>query len=171
MSSATASSILSADLIDKSLTMKLDNTFSNVKYTTEAKTKVVKEILDNVASDASVVTVDAKATGSLEKLNFDIKTNLADIIKTAVGRVINEKINAAKKKIKDTIETKLAGNKKKVDEKLDQLKSKYQGEIDKQKSKIDGITSKIDGKKDSAKGSIEEKGKDLLKGLKKKFKF
>ena len=171
MSSATSSSVVSADLIDKSLTMKLDNTFSDVKYKTEAKTKVVKEILDSVASDASTVTLNAKASGSIEKLNFDINTNLADIIKTAVGRVISEKINAAKKKIKDTIENKLAGNKKKVDEKLDQLKSKYQGEIDKQKSKIDGITSKIDGKKDSAKNSVQDKGKDLLKGLKKKFKF
>lgn len=171
MSKATAATTAEAKLVRDRLTLNLDNTFSNIDYTVGAKTKTVEELLYGVADEAKVVTVNAQASGTIEKLSFKLKTNLAEIIKSAVGKVLQRKITEARDKIKNGIEEKVGANKAKVDQKLAELKSKYKGEIDKQKAKIDQLTGKIDQKKDSAKAGLENKGKDLLKDLKKKFKF
>ena len=171
MSRAVAATSAEAKLVQDRLSLNLDNTFSSIDYTVGAKTKTVEELLQGVAEEAKTVTLNAQASGTVEKLSFKLKTNLAEIIKTAVGKVLQKKITEARDKIKGDIEEKIGANKAKIDQKLSELKTKYKGEIDKQKGKIDQLTGKIDQKKDSAKAGLEDKGKDLLKGLKKKFKF
>lgn len=171
MAKSSVASVVEAKLVKDQVTMSMNNVFTNIDYQVAAKSKQVEELLNGVADEAKRVTVDASASGTMEKLGFKIKTNLAELIKSAVGKQLQAKIAEARNKIRGAVDKQIGGNKAKAEEKIEQLKSKYTGEINKQKEKIKELTGKIDSKKDGAKGGLEEKGKDVFKSLKKKFKF
>ncbi len=171
MASARAATSARAALVNDQVSLEIKNNFSQIDYTVDASSKMVKELLGVVAADASSVSLDAKASGTLEKLDFSIRSNLGDIIKDALSRHLQQKISEAKRKIQHKVDAQLASHKAKVNQKVAALNDKYMGEIDQAKGKINQLNAQIDGKKNSAGNSLEEKGKDALKSLKKKFKF
>ncbi len=171
MAKSTGATSVEASLVQDQVNMSMSSVFTDIDYEVGAKSKQVEQLLQSVADEAKRVTLEAKAAGSTSKLAFKIKTNLAELIKTALSKQLEAKVKEAKDKIRAKIDEQIGGNKARAQEKIDQLKSKYQGEIDKQKEKIAGLTSKIDDKKDSSKDVVKDKAKDALKSLKKKFKF
>lgn len=171
MKSAVASTVIETKLVRERLSLEMNNVFNNVDYEVQANNKHVNDLLGRVAADAKRVTLDARAEGSVDKLSFRFKTNLADLIKNALAKVLQEKINAAKDKARKLIDEKLGGQKQKVDSQLASFKDKYGNKIEEQKSKLDSLTAKVDEKKNSKQDALKSKGKDALKSLKKKFKF
>jgi uncharacterized protein (TIGR03545 family) len=171
MASAKGKSNLKASLIEDELALELKNQFTQIDYQYAAKTKILEELLATVVSEATLVTLDAKAKGSLKKLDIDLKTNLGQIISKALSRQLQAKINEAKEKIDKVVNEKIKGNKDKIDQKMAQISNQYQGQINKGKEQLSKLSSQIDGKKDESKNSVEDKGKEALDKLKKKFKF
>lgn len=165
MKEASLSSTIDAKIEGDIVSLGMNNKFSRINYDIDAKNKNVKEILQNVANDTKVVTVDALAKGQIDKLNFKISTNLADAIKNSLGKQLQAKINEAKAKLRSGVDEKLAGNKKQINDKITSLKSKYEGEINKNKNKLSGLTDSL--KKNEKSNPL----KNPLDSLKKKFKF
>lgn len=171
MTKAQGATKAQASLINNQVTLQMNNTFTSIDYQTEAKSKVVKELLDMVVNEAGRVTLNAKASGSADNLKFNLNSNLAQIISTALSKMIKAKVDEAKQKVRSTVEGELAKHKEKIDSTLASLKQKHMGEIEKAKGKINQLNSKVDEQKKSGQNAVEDKGKDLLKNLKKKFKF
>jgi len=162
-------------LVEEDISVKLLNRLFKIKYQTSAKNKNVAAVLKGVENKTKVLTLNATGKGTVDNINWKIKSNLADAITSSVKRQVQAKIDAVKNKIRKQVEGKIAAQKKSIDDKVKGMTSKYQGQLDKNKKKFSALTDQINGKKKagqkSASKSLEKKGKDLLKGLKKKFKF
>jgi len=167
---ANGNAIFNVHFKGESLNFNIDNYYRNIQYETDATSPAMKEVLGSVANNTKTISLKAKANGKIKDLKWDIKSNLASALQNSVRKLVQGKIDAAKKKIKDDIDKQLGAQKKQIDAQLNAFKSKYQGQLDQGKKQFSNIKSDIDKKKKSAKNKakkdLENKAKKLFKGFK-----
>lgn len=167
---ADAKSVFDAKFDDDKIAFKLDNFFRDIEYNNSAKSENMDIVLKGVARRTKTITLKAKAKGKWDKLQWDIKSNLAEAIQNTVKAEIQAKINATKKKIKEDVERQIAGEKAKIMKQVNDAKAQYNKAIADGKKQLDNFKKQIDKKKKKeekkGKKSLEKKGKDLLKKFK-----
>jgi len=167
---ARGEAIFKVSFIDSALSFMATNYYRDIVYDYDAESSTMKEVLGAIATDTKVISMQAKATGKINNLNWDIKTNLASAIQKSVGKLIQNKINKAKADIQNEINKSLSSSKSELNSKLASFQNKYQSKLDKQKNQFDGIKDQIEDRKKKeqkkAKSSLEDKAKSLLKGIK-----
>jgi uncharacterized protein (TIGR03545 family) len=170
ISKANGNAIFNAHFKGDSLNFNIDNYYRNIQYESDAKSQAMKEVLGSVAKNTKTISLKAKAYGKIKNLKWDIQSNLAKALQNSVQKLVQGKIDAAKKKIKDDIEKQLGAQKKQVDAQLNAFKSKYQGQLDQGQKQFANLKSDIDKKKknaqNGAKKDLENKAKNLFKGFK-----
>ena len=156
----------------KNVTMKIKNDFSSVKYEVDAKSSLVKEILQGVANDVSQIYVQADAKGSWSDLGWHIKSNLGDAIVQAFKKQIDAKIQEAKAKIKLLVDEKIGAEKKKLEAEYQKIKGQVDKEINGKKAEMEKAKKQVNAEVDKKKKegaapikNLKEEGKKLLKGL------
>jgi uncharacterized protein (TIGR03545 family) len=164
-------------LQDSTLQITIDNFFRQIDYVVDAKNKHVKEILSNVVQDIPVVTVNARATGSLKQLNWNIRSNLGEELGNGFKKQVQVKIDEAKAKITKLVDEKIKGPLAEYQNKFDQAKDKLENVIDGEEKKIDSAEKDLAGqlskgsKANSPEQKINDKAEEKTKKLLKKFKF
>lgn len=152
--------------------MKISNWFKSVDYEVDAKSSLVKDVLDGVAADVKTISVQADATGGWSSLDWHIKSNLGNAITQAFKKQLDAKIKEAKAKIEKLVNGKIAGEKKKLEAQYGKVKSQVDDALKSKKSEVDKakqqVKNQISQKKKSGSNpakKLEKEGKKLLKGL------
>jgi uncharacterized protein (TIGR03545 family) len=166
--SASAKMRFNGKMIDEQVIFAMDNTLTKVNYEVDAKSKSMKSILTSVAEETPQINIIAAAKGTWKKLNWKIKTNLADSLKRGMNNQVKKKVDEMKKRVEDSIQKKIAGNKNKVQSKLTGAQDKYLGKLTSGKGKANDLISGLD--KEAEKGK-KSKAKKQMNKLKKKLKL
>jgi len=156
-----------AAFIDDQITMETKNVFGDIKYDLQAKNSTVKEIIDNVLKGIPNVDVNAEIKGSLSNLDIHVNSNLGDELSKGFQKQLQAKIDEAKGKLKGLIDSKIGGDKTQLKSQMDNGLGSESKDLDKSKSDADKAMKTTQGQMSKGSGgkSLEQQGKDLMKGL------
>ncbi len=156
---------------NSSVDFNLNNNFQSVKYDIAAS-GAIKEALTTVLAGIPKVSVSAHASGSLDKLDLSVESNLGTELSNGLQKLIQGKIDAIKKQIHDEIENKISGPKKQLGEEINKSTGQASSEANAQKQQAEQANKQVTSSAKSSSGAnsvqdqIKEKGKQLLKGFK-----
>ena len=160
---------------EEMILMNIGNRFRKVDYLVESQNKKVAEILSSLLRGIPEITLDAMARGTWASLTWDFKSNLGEELASGLKREINERVGAAKEKLRKMLDDKIGPKRKMIEGKYAQIKGKLDSLVGDREKQIDDAKNKaqaaLDDKVKSNTGGAEDKGKAVLKGLKKKFKL
>ncbi len=164
---ATGSSDIQAVFTNAELTMKMKNTFGNVKFNLEAKQKLVTEIIGAILNDIPTVTLNADIKGSLSDLSIHINSNLGEELSRGFQKQLQVQINKAKAELQKLIDDKIGANKDKLKADIDRLTGDLTKQLGVKKSDGDKALKDAQNflKSSKAKGGqkqLEQEGKKLL---------
>jgi uncharacterized protein (TIGR03545 family) len=171
---ANGSSNLKASIIDGQFQVLMNNEFTKLNYDINAKAKKVTEILNTILNGIPVVTVNASVGGTLTSPDIHINSNLGDELSKGVKAYVSNIVNEKKKEIQNFIDTKIKGERQKLNDQFKVAKGGVDKSIDEKTSELEkakGDVTKSSSQtgasnKDKMKDELKEKGKKLLKGLK-----
>lgn len=164
---------LSSILENQELQLNLNNNFKDLQYNLEAKNKIVNEILNNVVAGIPIITVNARVTGSWQKLNMHLNSNLGDELSKGIRRELEAKIRQAQAQVRQAIEEKVGGEKAKLTQEFNKIKSQIDNALGRKKSEVESAQqsakNQLEAEKQKAGGGqlkeLEEQGKELLKNI------
>ncbi len=159
---------LTALIKENDIEFDMKNVFTDVDYEIEAKSSTMKEVLTSVAQETPRITVDATAKGPWQDLKWKINTNLARSISEGLKRHVQGKINGMKKKLRESIYSKIAEDKESLKKRVTALSSENIEKLKGKSSKVDNLLTDM-SKKQSEGG--KPKVDKVFDSLKKKFKF
>ena len=155
--------------------MNIGNRFRQVEYLVDSRNKKVAEILGSLLRGIPEITLDATARGTWSSLSWDFKSNLGDELANGLKRELNERVAAAKDQLKKKLDAKIGPKRKMIEAKYAQIKNKLDSLVGDKEKQIDeaknNAQAALDDKLKAKTGGAEDKGKAVLKGLKKKFKL
>lgn len=163
---ATNQSTIKSTLTEKRLKLTAKNKITNISFETDAKSKTVKEVLDEVAKRTPVLTLDAKVDGKWSALGFDIRSNLAKAIQTTVAALVQEKINQAKKQIRDEVNGRVAKTKNQINSEINSVKAKYDAELKKGEAEFEKLKKNVEKQKKAESKKAEKSANDFLRNIK-----
>lgn len=120
---ANGGATLTAQLADQTVNMNIASKFDQAKFNFEAKSPMVKEILGAVLAGIPTVTMNAGVTGSWDKFNININSNLGQELSNGFQKQLQAKLADAKAKLNKFVDEKIGPNKKKVQDALAGLTS------------------------------------------------
>lgn len=186
-SKAVGSTLIKANYSDSLLDFSISNAYKQLEYIVSASNKEVDGILKSVMSQIPMWTIDASGSGIFPNLPIELKSNLGREISSGFEKVLQQKINEAREKIKKIMDDVIGKEKSRFEDELNKAKSQVESEIKKVKDTLDKQKSEMESKADSAKKDEEKKvqkqlesevkkrlGPDAqkqLEDLKKKIKF
>lgn len=162
LKNATGSGSLSATLADQALNIKIGSRFEKPEFDFEAKSAPVKEILGAVLRGIPAVTMNADVTGSWDKFNISLDSNLGRELSGGFQKQLQAKLGEAKAKLDSFVNEKIGGNKKKVQELLGGLTSGPGKSLGQSKEALGKAMSSAEK---SAQPGSAGAGKNLLKGF------
>ena len=155
--------------------MNIANRFRQIDYLLESQNKKVQEILSSILKGIPEVTLDASAEGSWSSLHWNFKSNLGDELAQGLKREISGRVEKAKAELKKKLDDKIGPKRKMIEQKFAQVKGKMNSLLGEREKEIEAAKNRaqgaLDEKSKANKPALQEKGKNVLKGLKKKFKF
>ena len=172
---AGGSSQVVGTLVQNQLDLKVKNQLQNIDYITQSSSKNMSEFLTGLARDVPKIQVDAHLKGQWRNPGISLSSNLAQAIASSFQKQLKEKIEQAKNKVKNLVDSKVKAQKDQVQKEIDAFKNKHLGQLDQLKK--DGekaknqLSSDLKKKQESKKSALENKAKDEVKKLFKKFKF
>lgn len=162
---ATGSASLSAALADQALTIGMGSRFDKAEFELDAKSAPVKEILGAILKGIPSVTMNAEVTGSWDKFNISIDSNLGRELSAGFQKQLQAKLGEAKEKLNGFVNEKIGGNKKKVQELLGGLSSGPGKLLGQNKAEMDKAMSSAEKSAQGGGGSPAGGAKNLLKGF------
>jgi hypothetical protein len=157
----------------KSIEGKIDFTGSNVQFAQAEAGKAknqFEEIIQSITNDIDRIDFESRITGTQDNLNFTLNSNLDQLFAQRLKQLAGEKIEAAKKRIRSEIETKIAAQKsqlttlvKSKTAGLTQQVDSYQQIVDENKSKLDEKKKEAEKILEKEKSKIKDKVQDLFK--------
>jgi uncharacterized protein (TIGR03545 family) len=170
---AKGTSQLSAIFDMQNLDVDMKNSFNTVDYDITAKSNVVKEAVTTILGGIPSITLNAKANGHWDNINFDLNSNLGAELSAGFSKFVKAKIEEKRQQIRALIDARIKGPKDKLTGDFNKLKGQVdsnlnekKAEVDKAKNDVKSDTNGKDSPKENAKKSLQEKGKKLLKGFK-----
>lgn len=160
---ASLASTMSAKFNGEIFDIKILNKFNNSELNYDSPSNELKRLLAAVSKKANLVTLEILAKGALKDLKLEAKSNLANLIQSAVAGVVKERIKEEEQKIRQAVEGKIADERKKVEAQLAQVKNQYEGELKKTENELNKFKKDIDNKVKKEKKNAE---KNLFKGIK-----
>lgn len=115
---AAGSGTVTGTLADQTVTMNIGSKFDQAKFSFDAKSPVVKEILGAVLAGIPTVTMNAGVSGSWDKFSININSNLGQELSSGFQKQLQAKLGEAKEKLNKFVDEKVGPNKKKVQDAL-----------------------------------------------------
>ncbi len=152
---------------DNSVIGKIFLKLMNLSVELEGNDVISKAFLEAIKSTPTVNMEVSYTISSSMDMNFNVKSNLDDILSKALGKIIDGYIKEADSELRKELMEKLEPELKKNKEDLKNV-DKLKEELDKKKKEIDSQIEKIkkdaeDKVKKEAESKIKEKTKDLPK--------
>lgn len=178
--SAQGQIALTSELIGlKQLTLQLENRFNSVQYLVDSKNELLKSVLSNILQSVGPIFLNAKLSGDLPKVNFDLATNLGTELENGFQKELNVRIEQAKKRVQEVIDQEIGKQKAALESEIKKFKDRYDAELKKVQEQINTqkkqAEQKINDSKKSlendARKKLEQEGKKTVDDLKKKFGF
>lgn len=127
----------------KNINFNFDSKVTNVKFETASPSKDMLSLLNQVASEANVVTLQGKGRGTLKDLKLDVSSNLATIIQKALEKTVKAKIDEVSKEVQTKITSEVNKVKDLYEKNLKNLKTSSQDKIEAQKAELQKNLKKI----------------------------
>lgn len=167
---ATGASDLKVVFQDETIDLNFNAGFDKINYLVEAKSSKVQEILTSVSSSLGALNLNGRATGNFKSMDLDLNSNIGDKLMAALKQEVNKQVAIFKQKLRDEVENRIAGEKKKIMGQVEDFEKKYGVSLKSQDDAINSLKAKLDEEKKKAtnkeKDKLKQKGKDLLKKLK-----
>ncbi len=168
--SAQTRTVAKATMQGQEINLNATTLFTQLDYVNKAKSPILNEVLAGVAKDLNKFDLVTKVTGSFSKFNLGLKSGLGQALQNSLKKQLDQQIQKARKQIKEMVDSKIKGEKDKLQSQINQFEKKLGAPINNAKGKIEGTKKNIEDSKkkavNSEKKKIENKAKDLLKGIK-----
>lgn len=175
---ASVQSQLAGHLIGlKDYALEIRNNFQKVDYDIRSNSNVAEDILKRVFSAIPEVTLNAKSSGTLPRMDLNIQSNLGGELQKGFEKELREQIAAAQKRIQAVVDQEIGKKRQEVEAEINKFKNQLNKEVTKvkadlEKQKLAGQNKIDEAKKDAenqAKKSLEKEGKKAVDDLKKKL--
>jgi uncharacterized protein (TIGR03545 family) len=157
------------------LSIKSNSSFKQIDYLVKSGNEQVQQILSGAVGEISTVTVAAVAKGTWDDLQMSIDSNLAAGLQRGFEKQLKAKIDEAKKKIQELVDSKISKQKEELMSQYNGLQNQYKSQIDQRSKEADGVKKQADAKLSEAKNQAASQGKKevdkALDDVKKKFGF
>ncbi len=167
---ADGSSEIEFLLKDQSVQIASKSLFQNVEYYSQAKDPNVSRILSGVTQGLTSLDLNVRAKGSWKDLSLHINSNLGQKIVSAIKGQISAEINRARDQVKAHVNSLVGAEKGKIQGQISSIEEKLGVSLKDRESAIKSVEDAVNKKKNEAKKQgtkkLEEKAKDLLKGIK-----
>lgn len=164
---AVGSSVIKANYSESQLEFSISNAYKQLEYIVSASNKEVDGVLKSVMSGIPLWTIDASGSGIFPNLPIEIKSNLGREIARGFEKVLQQKIEEAKMKVKKIVDEVINKEKAKFESEINKNKAFIEAEVSKIKETLAKQKSDIDHKVDEAK---KEEGKKAQKQLESEIK-
>ncbi|MBC7465719.1 MAG: TIGR03545 family protein [Bdellovibrio sp.] len=152
----------------KNYTLLIKTEFSNVAFKTEVADKTISDILNQTFSAINRFDVEAKASGELKDLNFDISSSLGLDLQHSFENVLKAKIAEANAQLQKAIDSEIGKLKAQLTGQTDALKNQANGEVAKVQNQLDSQKKQVDERINAAKKDLENQAKKHLQDAGKK---
>ncbi len=167
---AEGSSAIEFTMQNESVQLLAKSLFQEVEYYSEAKDPNVARLLTGVTHGLSDLTLNVRAKGSWDDLSLHINSNLGQKIANAIKGQISAEINRARAQVEQHVRGLVGKEKGKLQGQLGDLEKKLGVSLKGREDAVKSVEQAVDKKKKDAKKQgtkkLEEKAKDLLKGIK-----
>jgi uncharacterized protein (TIGR03545 family) len=165
---AVGASTIRIKMIQEEISMSWDSILNQPKFIIESKTKLAQEMLTNIMSGISAISINGSASGTFKNLDMKISSNLGDELGNGFKREIGTKIAEAQNKIQSLVDDKIMKPKNDLMAAIGGNKSNLSslsnvGEL--YKKNEDRIKAEIEKLKKGGSTDLKDKGKKLLKGF------
>lgn len=157
-SKAAGSVRFAAELRENNVDVRMANRFTEVEIETRAQSDVVREMIGASVAGLDTVTLDANVTGTWDKLDWQLTTNLAKALEQGMSRYLKEKLDAARARIEKMVNGKIDEQRKRLYARQAELESAYKSELAKRQEQID----KLRGELDAARKKLDDRQKALV---------
>jgi uncharacterized protein (TIGR03545 family) len=165
-SKAAGSVRFAAELRENNVDVRMANRFTEVAIETRAQSDVVREMISASVAGLDTVTLDANVTGTWDKLDWRLTTNLAKALEQGMSRYLKEKLDAARARVEKMVNGKIDEQRKRLYARQAELESAYKSELAKQQGQID----KLRGELDAARKKLDDRQKALVGAQQQKLK-
>jgi uncharacterized protein (TIGR03545 family) len=168
LTKASGSTVITAQLEDNRVKMNWTGTITKPQWLVEAKSKIAQELLTGIVEGIPVVFINGSVDGTWTNLNMKINSNLGDEIANGMKEQVGKKIQEAEGKLKAMVDEKIKLPQQQLMSQLNtngDLLSQIKN-VDKfYKNNEDKIKAEIAKLQKGGGGSLQDKGKKLLKGF------
>jgi len=164
---AIGSTVIKANYSESQLEFSISNAYKQLVYIVSASNKEVDGVLKSVMAGIPLWTINASGSGIIPDLPIELKSNLGKEIARGFEKILQEKIEEAKAKVKKIVDEVINREKAKFEEEINKNKALIESEVTKVKEALAKQKSEIDTKADEAK---KEEGKKAQKQIESEIK-
>lgn len=165
---AVGSTLIKANYSDSLLEFSISNAYKQLDYIVSASNKEVDGVLKSIMSGIPMWTIDASGSGVFPNLPIELKSNLGKEMARGLERILQQKIEEARAKIKKIIDEAIGKEKAKLEEEFNKAKSQAEGEIKKVQETLDKQKSEMEAKAEEAKKEESKKAQKQIESELKK---
>ncbi len=151
--------------------LKVGGIFNKIDYVADSNNEQIKEIIVAAVKDLPSVNFQAGVTGPFSDLAFNVTSNLGENLQRSFEKQFKGKIDEARKKLEDAINSKIGGEKGALTSQYGSAESGIKSQIDQKNKEVDKIKGQAEGKLAEAKRQVEDQGKKAVDDFRKKLGF
>lgn len=159
---ATGSTLIKANYSDRVMEFSISNAYKQLDYIVSASNKEVDGILKKIMGGIPMWTIDASGAGIFPDLPIELKSNLGGEIAHGFEKVLQEKIEEAKAKVKQIVDQAIAKEKEKLEREFAKVRAQIETELQKVKDSLSKEKSELDSKIDEAKKEETKKAQKQI---------
>lgn len=163
---AAAAASFAAELRGESVDMRLSNRFNEVAFESTAQSAVVREMMAASLAGLNTVNLDARVRGSWSDLDWRLSTDLADALARGMKRYLQGKMDAARKRIEETVERQIGEQRQRLLARQGELESRFKSALAERQAQVDKLRAELDGARDQ----LEQRKNAVMDAQKQKLK-
>jgi uncharacterized protein (TIGR03545 family) len=166
LTKATGSSKLEGMLKGNSISLILDSSFQKVEYEIKAQSKILETTLQGIVKDIPTLSVKANLGGTWDQLSISIQSNLASALQNGFEKQLQARLQEARQRIDDMINSKIGPKKKELTDQYAQAKTQVTAQIEEKQKKATELKNQAQAKLTALQNqasSVQNQAKDAIK--------
>lgn len=172
LANADASSTIEASLKGALFTLQADAEFRRVDYRVSASSKVLESNLKGVLQNVPAVTLQAKASGSLDDFKLSVESNLGSALQQGFEKQLQGQVAQARKLIEDTIQKQVGPKRAELNSQWERVRTQVLGPTQARTQQADSLVADSKSKLTQAQNQATATApKPSIESVKGKFGF
>lgn len=174
LNSAVMNMQLNGELIQGVLKANLASTFKSANFAMNWKKKPAKlvKVMGDALESVNAFNVNADLNGTLKDHDLNISSDLDNVVKAAMGKQFNQKVQKFEQELRDKVEQKTKALTARLESRLDKFR-KIEDDLNAKKNqaqeKVKAIDARIDAFKKEKQAELNQKKQQLNDKKKKKL--